>query len=87
MNTQVAFETGAFAATEEVWEKAADFLGIQNRDGRTHLKRMGPHQIQIVQYQEVDKKRIFENSANQKTEVIASFTGKAIGNKKVWFKS
>ena len=87
MDTQVAFKTGAFAVTQEVWKKASDYLGIQNADGRTHIKRIGPDQIQIIQYEEVDKKSIFGCSANHKTKVIASFTGREIGNKKKWVRS
>ena len=64
--------------------KAIEYLGIQNTDGRTHIKRMGTDQIQIFQYEEVAKKSIFENSANHKTKVIASFTGREMGNKKKW---
>ena len=84
MEIKSAFETGAFAATQEVWKKAIDYLGIQIIDGRTHIKRTGTDQIEIFQYEEVDKKSIFENSANHKTKVIASFKGRAIGNKKKW---
>ena len=86
MEIKAAFVTGAFDSTEEIWTKAIDYLGIQNTDGRTHIKRMGTNQIQIFQYEEVDKKRIFESSANHKIKVIASFTGRAIGNKKKWVK-
>ena len=84
MEIQAAFVTGAFDGTEEIWKKAIEYLGIQNTDGRTHIKRMGTNQIQIFQYEEVDKKSIFESSANHKTKVIASFTCRAIGNKKKW---
>ena len=86
MEIQAAFVTGAFDSTKEIWKKAIEYLGIQNADGRTHIKRMGTNQIQIFQYEEVDKKRIFESSANHKIKVIASFTGRAIGNKKKWVK-
>ncbi|WP_269621757.1 hypothetical protein [Prochlorococcus marinus] len=41
-------------------------LGIQNADRRTHVKRIGPDQIQIIQYEEVDKKSVFASSANQR---------------------
>ena len=84
MEIKVAFVTGAFDSTKEIWKKAIEYLGIQNTDGRTHIKRMGTNQIQIFQYEEVAKKSIFENSANHKTKVIASFKGRAIGNKKKW---
>ena len=84
MEIQAAFVTAAFDSTKEIWEKAIEYLDIQNTDGRTHIKRMGTNQIQIFQYEEVDKKSIFESSANHKTKVIASFTGRAIGNKKKW---
>ena len=84
MEIQAAFVTGAFDSTQEIWKKAIEYLGIQNTDGRTHIKRMGTNQIQIFQYVEVDKKNIFESSANHKTKVIASFTSRAIGNKKKW---
>ena len=84
MEIKSAFLTGAFDSTQEIWKKAIEYLGIQNTDGRTHIKRMGTNQIQIFQYEEVDKKSIFESSANHKTKVIASFTGRAIGNKKKW---
>tara|TARA_Y100001968_G_scaffold264476_1_gene253392 strand:+ start:36 stop:305 length:270 start_codon:yes stop_codon:yes gene_type:complete len=84
MEIQSAFVTGAFDQTEEIWKKAIEYLGIENTNGRTHIKRMGTNQIQIFQYEEVDEKSIFESSANHKTKVIASFTGRAIGNKKKW---
>ena len=84
MEIKAAFVTGAFDSTKEIWMKAIEYLGIQNTDGRTHIKRMGTNQIQIFQYEEVAKKSIFENSANHKTKVIASFKGRAIGNKKKW---
>ena len=87
MDTQVAFKTGAFAVTQEVWKKASDYLGIQNADGRIHIQRIGPDHIEIIQYEEVDKKSVFGSSANQKTKVIASFMGKLKGNEKVWVKS
>ena len=87
MEIKAAFVTGPFDSTQEIWKKAIEYLGIQNVDGRTHIKRMGTNQIQIFQYEEVDKKSIFESSANHKTKVIASFTGRAIGNKKKWVKS
>ena len=86
MEIQSAFVTGAFDSTQEIWKKAIEYLGIQNTDGRTHIKRMGTNKIQIFQYEEVDKKSIFESSANHKTKLIASFTGRAIGNKKKWVK-
>ena len=60
MEIQAAFVTGAFDSTQEIWKKAIEYLGIQNTDGRTHLKRMGTNQIQIFKYEEVDKKSIFE---------------------------
>ena len=60
MEIKAAFETGAFAATQEIWKKAIEYLGIQNTDGRTHIKRMGTNQIQIFQYDEVDKKSILD---------------------------
>ena len=84
MEIKAAFVTGAFDSTKEIWTKAIEYLGIQNTDGRTHIKRMGTNQIQIFQYEEVDKKSIFGCSANHKTKVIASFTGREIGNKKKW---
>ena len=86
MEIKAAFVTGAFDSTKDIWKKAIDYLGIQNIDGRTHIKRTGTDQIEIFQYEEVDKKSIFESSANHKTKVIASFTGRAIGNKKKWVK-
>ena len=84
MEIHAAFVTGAFDSTKEIWKKAIEHLGIQNTDGRTHIKRMGNNQIQIFQYEEVDKKSIFKSSANYKTKVIASFTGRAIGDKTKW---
>ena len=84
MEIQSAFVTGAFDSTKEIWKKAIEYLGIQNTDGRIHIKRMGTDQIQIFQYEEVDKKSIFGSSANHKTKVIASFTSREIGNKKKW---
>ena len=87
MEIQSAFVTGAFDSTQEIWKKAIEYLGIQNTDGRTHIKRMGTNKIQIFQYEEVDKKSIFKSSSNHKTKVIASFTGREIGNKKKWVKS
>tara|TARA_Y100001968_G_C18839644_1_gene472914 strand:- start:152 stop:415 length:264 start_codon:yes stop_codon:yes gene_type:complete len=86
MEIKVAFVTGIFDPTEEIWKKAIEYLGIQNTDGRTHIRRMGTNQIQIFQYEGVDTKSIFGSSANHKTKVIASFTGRAIGNKKKWVK-
>ena len=87
MEIQSAFVTGAFDSTQEIWKKAIEYLGIQNTDGRTHIKRIGTNQIQIFQYDVVDKKSIFESSANHKTKVIASFTGREMGNKKKWIKN
>ena len=84
MEIKAAFVTSSFDSTKEIWKKAIEYLGIQNTDGRTHIKRMGTNQIQIFQYEEVDKKSIFESSAKHKTKVIASFKGRAIGNKKKW---
>ena len=50
MEIQPAFVTGVFDGTEEIWKKAIEYLGIQNIDGRTHIKRTGTDQIQIFQY-------------------------------------
>ena len=86
MEIQVAFVTGAFDSTKEIWKKAIEYLGIQNTDGRTHIKRVGTNLIQIFQFEEVEKKSIFGCSANHKTKVIASFKGREIGNKKKWVK-
>ena len=47
MKTKVVFETGAFAATQEIWATAFNCLGIQNTEGRNHIKRMGINDIQI----------------------------------------
>tara|TARA_Y100001968_G_scaffold269673_1_gene260573 strand:+ start:413 stop:691 length:279 start_codon:yes stop_codon:yes gene_type:complete len=82
LEIKVAFETGAFATTQETWKKAFEDLGIQNTDGRIHFKRIGKNQIQIFQYDEVDKKTNFKSSANHKTKIIASFTCRAIGSNK-----
>ena len=87
MDIQVAFETGAFATTQEIWNKATDFLGLQKNDASTRIKRMGNNQIQIVRYLDVDQKSIFRCSANHKTEVIASFIGQLNGSKKIWISS
>ena len=84
MEIQSAFVTGAFDSTQEIWKKAIEYLGIQNTDGRTYIKRTGTNQIQIFEYEKVDQKSIFESSANHKTKVIASFIGREIGNKKKW---
>ena len=81
MEIQAAFVTGAFDSTQEIWKKAIEYLGIQNTDGRTHIKRIGTNQIQIFEYDEVDKKSIFGCSANHKTKVIASFQGRAMRSK------
>ena len=54
MDIQVTFETGALAANQEIWNKTADCLGLQNNDGSTHIKRMGTNQIQIVKDVDVD---------------------------------
>ena len=45
----VAFEIGPYAATEEIWQKALSFLGIDNKDGNKTIKRLGPSHVQIVQ--------------------------------------
>ncbi len=84
MEIKSAFVTGAFDSTKEIWKKAIEYLGIQNTDGRIHIKRLGTNQIQIFQYVDVDKKSIFESSSNHKTKVIATFTGREIGNQKKW---
>ena len=40
MEIKVAFETGAFAETQEIWMKAIDYLGIENTDGRLILNAL-----------------------------------------------
>tara|TARA_Y100001968_G_scaffold196994_1_gene180688 strand:- start:981 stop:1223 length:243 start_codon:yes stop_codon:yes gene_type:complete len=80
MDIQVVFETGAFATTQEIWNKATNFLGLPYNHGSICIKRMGTNQIQIVKYLDVDQKSIFKNSAIHKTELIASFTGQLKGN-------
>jgi len=86
VNTEIAFETGAFAVTQEIWKAAANSLGIDNKEGTHQITRLGPNQIQIIQYEELGQKNPFESSKFQKTKVIAEFIAQAQGDKKIWRK-
>ncbi len=86
MKTEIAFETGPFAVTQEIWKAAANSLGIDNKEGTHQITRIGPNQIQIIQYEDLGQKNPFESSKFQKTKVIAEFIAQAQGNKKIWRK-
>ena len=86
MNTEIAFETGPFAVTQEIWEAASDFLGIDRSQSTTQIKRISQNQIQIIQSEDIGQRNPFGSSAFVKTEIIAEFLGQPQGNKRVWRK-
>jgi len=87
MNKAIAFETDSFAYTKEVWKAASKFLGLDNKDGRIQISRVGTNHIKIVETQEAGGKNPFETPVgDSKLKVIAEFTASSLGNKKVWMK-
>ena len=45
----VAFEIGPFSDTKEIWQKALDFLGVDNKAGNKTIKRLSPDHVQIIE--------------------------------------
>ena len=85
MNKAIAFETDSFAYTKEVWEGAAKFLGLDNKDGRLQITRVGTNHIKIVETEELGDKNPFGTTVVD-SKVIAEFTASSKGNKKIWVK-
>ena len=85
MNTAIAFETDSFAYTKEVWKGAVKFLGLDNKDGRLQITKVGTNHIKIVETEELGGKNPFGNTVVD-SKVIAEFTASSNGNKKIWVK-
>ena len=49
----VAFEIGPFSDTKEIWQKALDFLGVDNKAGNKTITRIAPNHVQIVESQQL----------------------------------
>ena len=70
MDNVIAFETGPYGVTKEVWDEASKYLGLQNKKGGPfQISRNGSNQVQIT---------------TPKGKVISKFIGKNIKDKKVW---
>ena len=67
----VAFEIGPYAATEEIWQKALKFLGIENKDGNKTIKRIGANHVQIIESEQ--RKNPFGSTDFLPRKVIAEF--------------
>ena len=70
MDNAIAFETGPYAVTQEVWAAAFKYLELQNKTGGPfQISRNGSNQVQIT---------------TPKGEIISRFVGKNVKDKKVW---
>ena len=70
MDNVIAFETGPYAVTQEVWAAAFKYLELQNKTGGPfQISRNGSNQVQIT---------------TPKGEIISRFVGKNVKDKKVW---
>ena len=67
----VAFEIGPYAATEEIWQKALNFLDIDNKDGNKTIKRIGANHVQIIESEQ--RKNPFGSTDFLPRKVIAEF--------------
>ncbi len=79
----VAFEIGPFANSKEIWLKASAFLGIDNKDGNTQMKRIAPNHVQIIESEQ--KKNPFGSTDFLPRQVIAEFVSQNKENT-VWAK-
>ena len=67
----VTFEIGPFANSKEIWLKASAFLGIDNKNGNTQMKRIAPNHVQIIESDQV--KNPFGTTDFLPSKVIAEF--------------
>ena len=67
----VAFEIGPFSDTKEIWQKALDFLGVDNKAGNKTITRIAPNHVQIVESQQL--KNPFGSTDFLPRKVIAEF--------------
>ena len=79
----VAFETGPFSNTKEIWQKALEFLGTDNKAGNKTIKRIAPNHVQIVESEQ--KKNPFGSTDLLPRKVIAEFISQNKENT-VWIK-
>ena len=79
----VAFKTGPFSNTKEIWQKALEFLGTDNKAGNKTIKRVAPNHFQIVESEL--KKNPFGSTDLLPRKVIAEFISKNKENT-VWVK-
>ena len=79
----VAFEIGAFSDTKEIWQKALEFLGTDNKEGNKTIKRLSPDHVQIIESDQV--KNPFGSSDFLPRKVIAEFISQNKENT-VWIK-
>ena len=67
----VAFEIGPFSDTKEIWQKALEFLGTDNKAGNKTIIRVAPNHVQIVESEL--KKNPFESTDLLPRRIIAEF--------------
>ena len=79
----VAFEIGPFSDTKEIWEKALDFLGVDNKAGNKTITRLAPNHVQIIESEQVNNP--FGSTDFLPRKVIAEFVSKNKENT-VWVK-
>ncbi len=79
----VAFETGPFSNTKEIWQKALEFLCTDNKAGNKTIKRVAPNHVQIVESEL--KKNPFGSTDLLPRKVIAEFISQNKENT-IWIK-
>ena len=79
----VAFEIGPFSDTKEIWQKALEFLGTDNKAGNKTIIRIAPNHVQIVESEQ--KKNPFGSTDLLSRKVIAEFVSQNKENT-VWAK-
>ena len=79
----VAFEIGPFSDTKEIWQKALEFLGTDNKAGNKTIIRVAPNHVQIVESEL--KKNPFESTDLLPRRIIAEFISQNKENT-VWIK-
>ena len=86
MDSEVAFETGPFALSQEILEKACNYLELANDKSKTELKVIGPNQIQIIRPESMDHNQIKDRNQMNLNKVIAEFCATPKGYSKAWKK-
>ena len=76
-------EIGPFSDTKEIWQKALDLLGVDNKAGNKTIKRLSPNYVQIIESDQVENP--FGSTDFLPRKVIAEFISQNKENT-IWIK-